>query len=184
MITVQPFIGAFMGESWSASPMILYLLAARFLITGAASPASYLLIGLGEFRRLAQPIERELVAACVLAVPLGSLYGVAGVAAAFLAATVFGTGMPLVREFTSCVDLRVGAVLRAIWMRLIPGFLLSVALALWMLPLFRGALGCVIVGAIAAAVPLALAGALAVGRLWSRRGSRALLDVRGILEAL
>ncbi len=94
-VTLTPFIHWFMNPEWAPDPWLVGLLAGRFLITGLSSPTAYFLLGLGDFRSLARYCERELVAACVLSVPLGWRFGAHGVAVAFLLATGLGTLTPI-----------------------------------------------------------------------------------------
>lgn len=84
-------LGWFVAKSWTASPLLTGLLAARFLVIGVSSPASYHLIGAGRYPVLVRAVSREVFAAVVLGFGGGWLWGAPGLAAGFLAATGFGT---------------------------------------------------------------------------------------------
>src|SRR5262245_10721342 len=104
-LTLTPFLEWYMGKAWAPPSILVYLLAARFLITGASSPAGYLLVGLGDFQAVARCVERELVVATLLAVPLGMKWGVLGVAWAFLLATACGTFLPILFVYAKAMKL-------------------------------------------------------------------------------
>jgi O-antigen/teichoic acid export membrane protein len=97
--TLLPFCQWFLGAAWVSSPAVLYLSVARYLVTGLATPASYFLFGLGEIQSITRCIQRELIAACIIAVWLGLAFGLVGIIAGFLAATAFGTLYPLPAAF-------------------------------------------------------------------------------------
>ena len=98
-VALLPFCKWYMGEEWTASRSLLYLLLARFVVTGLATPSAYLLYGLGEFLSISRPLQRELIAGVLFSLLLGPRYGEMGIAAAFLIATLFGTGYPMIRAY-------------------------------------------------------------------------------------
>lgn len=115
--TLLPFLGWFMGEAWVPSRAVLWLVTARFLISGLSSPAAYALVGLGRFGVIARCIERELLAACLFSAVFAGHFGVGGVALGFLLATVFGTLLPILAAFAAALKLRLPAVLGQVWWR-------------------------------------------------------------------
>lgn len=100
-LTLSPFLAFYMGAKWKPAPLLVYLMAARLLITGSSSAASYVLIGMGKFAAVARLIEREMLAAVVLGAILGWKFGLVGVAIGFLISTVFGTFAPM---FYACAQ--------------------------------------------------------------------------------
>lgn len=98
LVVASPFLGWWTRNSlssWTPDQLLITLMCVRFFITGISSPAAFYLIGMGKFSVLAKYTERELVAAVLLALPLGYFHHGEGVAAAFLVATVFGTLTPI-----------------------------------------------------------------------------------------
>lgn len=125
LMTLQPFLTWFMGDDWLASTSVLVLIAARFLITGMASTVTYLLYGLGEFRLLSRPLERELMVAAALALPGAFWFSSAGVAGAFLLATAAGTLAPIYFGYFRVADVAARGFFLAMWSRLVAGLVMS-----------------------------------------------------------
>ena len=95
----DPFLGWYMSDAWVSGPVVIALLGIRHLITGLASTVTYLLYGLGEFGALSRYTIRELIAALILECIGGWLWGVEGLLAGFVAASVFGTLFPIIRVY-------------------------------------------------------------------------------------
>ena len=121
--TLIPFCRWFLGEDWVPSRVILYLVLTRYLITGLAIPASYFLFGIGAIHSITRCIQRELIAACILAFALGLAFGLHGIVTGFLLATAFGTFYPLPNAFAQASGTRTGYFMLQIWWRALVGFL-------------------------------------------------------------
>lgn len=147
-VTLIPFCRWYVGEAWVPSPLVVYLVAARFVVTGLATPAAYVLYGLGEFQVLTRCLERELIAACGLAVVLGLWFKLPGVAWAFLLATVFGTFYPMIRAYAQRAGESPAAVLGQMWWRTAVGFVYSAFWAWCLLNYFPAGLSTTIPAAV------------------------------------
>jgi len=123
--TLIPFCRWFLGDDWVSSPEVLYLVAARYLVTGVATPASYFLFGLGEIHSITRCIQRELIAACITAFCLGMAFGMVGIVAGFLVATAFGTLYPLPVAFVRVSGHSTRNLLLQMWWRALTGLLLG-----------------------------------------------------------
>ena len=123
--TLIPFCRWFLGEAWVPSPIILYLVVARYLVTGLAIPASYFLFGIGAIHSITRCIQRELIAACILAFALGFAFGLDGIVTGFLLATAFGTFYPLPNAFAQASGKRTWHFMLQTWWRALVGFLLG-----------------------------------------------------------
>jgi len=163
-LTLGPFMGWWMGPEWLPAPALVVLLTARFLITGVSAPAAYYLIGQGNFLSLAQLVERELVVAVLLAVAAGLAWGVKGVAAGFLLATVAGTLGPTLTRYARSVPQSPGSLAGELWWRALTGLAVSLGVAALLTPLAGRGAGLVLVGTAAAVAGLGMGGLVA----WSR----------------
>jgi O-antigen/teichoic acid export membrane protein len=164
-VTLTPFIEWFMKKSWAPDPVLVALMAGRFLVTGISSPSAYFLLGLGDFRSLARYCERELAAAVLLSLPLGWQFGARGVAVAFLVATVFGTLTPIFWQWARLRGLPAGRLFGTTWARGSVAVALSVGVGV--AGLQAGATGpwTVLVGALA----VGAAGFAGAAVAWVRR---------------
>lgn len=183
LVTLQPFLGWFMGGDWLASTPVLMLIAARFLITGMASTVTYLLYGLGEFRLLSRPLERELMASVVLAVPGALWLGSAGVSGAFLLATAAGTLAPIYFGYFRAARLEARAFFLAMWWRAAAGVLVSAGLGWLALGWLNGGWLIVIAGGLACGAGIGaglLVAALRPGAKPGRAGARITALLLGI----
>jgi O-antigen/teichoic acid export membrane protein len=143
--TLLPFIAWYMGERWAPTGTVLLLVAARGLITGLASTVTYIQYGLGQFQIIARQLSRELIAALVLSLALGLAWGLAGVSAGFLLATAFGTLVPIIHTYAKGTSIPTGRFLWRMWWRAALAFLVSGAVAGFVLP--AGVRGPAVVGA-------------------------------------
>ena len=116
-VILYPFLHWFMGEGWIASTTVLYAVALRFLVTGMASNVTYLLYGSGQFHVLRRNLERELFAAVVFALVLGSFSGVEGISIGFLGATSFGTLFPVIHAYAKLSATSTWKLLSDMWWR-------------------------------------------------------------------
>lgn len=124
-VTLAPFCRWFIGEDWAVSPQLVWLMAARFLVTSLAAPAAYLLYGAGDFRSISRYLNRELAAALTLALPLGFQWGAPGIATAFLVSTGFGTFAPIYTAYAAKADETVRGTLWDAWSRAAAGLTIS-----------------------------------------------------------
>jgi O-antigen/teichoic acid export membrane protein len=160
-LTLAPFCQWYIGQAWAMPNYLVWLLAARFMITSLASPAAYLLYGAGDFRSISRYLNRELLAAVLLALVAGPLFGLVGIATAFLASTAFGTLYPIFRAYAvKTGEPALGTVLE-IWLR--GGAGLTISLLCTSLSLTRLAAGTQLVLAGA----LGVAGGLGACLIWS-----------------
>jgi O-antigen/teichoic acid export membrane protein len=154
-LTLTPFLEWYMGKEWAPPSVLVYLLAARFLITGASSPAGYLLVGLGDFQAVARCVERELVVATLLAVPLGMKWGVLGVAWAFLLATACGTFLPILFVYAKAMKLPPVRLVLGVWWRVLVGLSVSMLVAVELLSFGGQGAQVAVIAAVATLVALA-----------------------------
>jgi len=119
------FIGWYMGTAWLPSPLLNGLFVARFLIIGSSTPASYFLLGIGDFRSIARCCEREVAAALALGGIFGAWLGSPGIALAFLLATNAGTFLPLWIIYARREHLSLAPLLLGSWMRISSGFFIA-----------------------------------------------------------
>ncbi len=102
---------------WSPAPLLLTLLVLRFHAIGLTSPASYHLIGSGDYRTMVRCVGTELALGTVGGLIAGWWFGAAGVAAAFLAATGAGTFFPIFAAYARRHHLATGPIFCGIWIR-------------------------------------------------------------------
>ena len=131
-LTLPQFIPWYMGKAWTVPSSLLGLFAARYLITGLATPATYFLYGLGDFQALARYMEGELIAAVVLSLALVKPFGIYGVAAGFLLATLFGTFARVFQAYARIMKISFPRTLSQIWWRAGTGLAVSFLVA-WLL---------------------------------------------------
>jgi O-antigen/teichoic acid export membrane protein len=158
-------LGWFVAKSWTASPLLTGLLAARFLVIGVSSPASYHLIGAGRYPILVRAVSHEVLAAVVLGLAGGWLWGAPGLAAGFLLATGFGTFYVLFAAYAS-IEGHTAPVRRfaAVWGRALIGAAAAGGVSAFLIA--NGWTGVASLGAAAAGFLVALA--LAVALAWLR----------------
>ncbi|MHC1768664.1 MAG: lipopolysaccharide biosynthesis protein [Verrucomicrobiia bacterium] len=135
-VSLLPFCSWYLGDEWVASPLVLYLVAARFVITGLATPTAYILYGLGEFHVLTRCLQAELIVSCVLALVLGAVAELPGVALAFLLATSVGTLYPMIAAYAKVAGVPPGQILVEMWWRTLAGFACSMVWAWYLLRFF------------------------------------------------
>jgi O-antigen/teichoic acid export membrane protein len=123
--TLVPLSRWYLGAEWTSPPLIVYLVTARYLITGLATPASYILFGLGEIKTITRCLQQELVIALVVAAVLGWKFGLTGIAVAFLSGTAGGTLFPLIHAYALAARRRTKDVLTQLWIRTLLAFVVS-----------------------------------------------------------
>lgn len=129
VVTLRPFLTWYMGREWVAPAAVLYLVAARFFVTGTASNVTYLLYGLGEFKVISRYLERELGISVLLSLAIGWVGGMAAIAGSFLLATACGTFLPILRAYAKRAEIPTREIFGGIWWRGLAAFLLSVTVA-------------------------------------------------------
>jgi O-antigen/teichoic acid export membrane protein len=164
--TLGPFCGWYIGKAWAAPDYWVWLMAARFLVTSLAAPAAYLLYGAGDFRAISKYLERELVGGCALALVLGPLFGVAGIATAFLASTALGTLLPIYRAYGIRTGEPVTSTLLEIWTRAGAGLTISVLCTKLTLGYLAGGSQLVLAGALGFGAGLATCAAWSALRMF------------------
>ena len=183
-VTLIPFLAWFMGSRWTATSDVLWLVLARFFITGNSSPAGYALIGFGEFKAFATRVERELLAAVILSLLLGFQFGVRGIAISFLAATLFASFIPILQLYALHEGLSTLQLLRAIWWRALLAFAISLGVALLLGRVVGWRAFSVLAGGVGAAVAVATGIALAFLRLWAPSRQRRPFSWYGLLQQM
>jgi O-antigen/teichoic acid export membrane protein len=170
--TIGPFIASYMSSDWSTPVVWVFLLAIRFTIIGASSPACYFLIGLGEFKVISRIIERELMVAVILGAALGYAFGVKGVLAGFLISTAAGTLFSLFSAYAKAAKKgNPWPLAWETWWRAALAFAAGLLIALGLIRVLGGGLRLIPIGMIAAGLPVALASLPAALRWWrARRG--------------
>ena len=153
--TLAPFCGWYLTASWMPEEHWVWLMAARFMVTSLAAPAAYLLYGTGDFRAISRYLERELLAGCILAVVLGPLFGVAGIAGAFLLSTGLGTLFPIFQAYVKRTGDSLPATLFETWTRAAAGLTISILCTKLALGLLEGGSQLVLAGAVGCAAGLA-----------------------------
>ncbi len=129
------------------SSLVLWLFAARYLITGVASQPAYYLYGHGRFHDLTRHLGLELGVALILSWVFASRFGAAGVAGAFALATLVGVAVPLPWAYTEAVGIRPLLHFLSVWRRAAAAAALAAALAAvgvylastWLTVMFAGA---------------------------------------------
>jgi O-antigen/teichoic acid export membrane protein len=124
-LTVIPFCKWYLGEQWTASAPLVYLLVARLLVTGLDGPVAYFLYAAGDYQAIAKYLQRELIAAVLLSLAAAPLYGSTGIACAFFLATAFGTAFPIMQIYCRKAGCGVLKFLGQIWWRASLAFVIS-----------------------------------------------------------
>lgn len=181
-VTLIPFCRWYVGEALTSGETVLYLVVARFAITGMATPAAYVLYGLGEFKTLTRCLQRELIAACILTLILGATYALPGVAASFLLATIGGTAYPMISAYAKLSGESARKVLFQVWWRMLAGFAYSALWAWFFLGYFPAGPGTVVPAAIGLASTLLLAFVISFFR--SNHPVSLLQSTRGLTQLL
>lgn len=169
-LTLSPFLGFYMGPKWTPAQAVVYLMAARLLITGSSSAASYVLIGMGQFRTVARLIERELIVAVILGALLGWKFGLVGIATAFLISTAFGTFAPM---FYACAKAMQASPLNMFtqtWWRSLTGCAISLTLGAILLRFASNAWTTFAIAAIASAFACIFGLAVGMIRFRNKQG--------------
>lgn len=169
-VTLVPFLKWYLGEEWLAPGSVVYLLVARSLLFGLSSPASYFLMGEGRFDILARYVQRELLAACVLSIPLALVWNLPGLAWGFLVASAFGTSVPILRAYTEVIGGEFRQVLPAVWGRGLVAFLVAFFASWALQEIHPSGFEWVAVGGLGAVAAVAAGAAWAWGRC-SRQGT-------------
>ena len=178
--TLPPFLKWLMKDDWRPSSMLVALFAVRFCITTFSSPSAFFLLGRGEFKSLARFVERELILAVVLSIPLGWKLGPTGVALAFLLATVAGTLTPILSRYATLIDHSPSKLFVTVWWRGGLAACLAIITGLLLTPMVPPGPGAVGVGAAAALVGI-LPG---VVRAWLLRTEKSGLSRRVLVNML
>jgi Membrane protein involved in the export of O-antigen and teichoic acid len=122
VVLLPEFVSWYMGPQWEPSATICWLFVLRFLVIGAAGPASYFLFGKGDFHSVARCTEQELLLSIILSLILGPVFGIAGIATAYLVGTSGGTLLPFWIAYARVQSLPLGRLLLGVWLRATAGF--------------------------------------------------------------
>jgi O-antigen/teichoic acid export membrane protein len=114
---VPAVLAWYVPRTWTPAPLLHSLLVLRFLVIGLTSPASFSLIGAGDYRTMMRCVGRELAIGTFGGLLFGWTYGAAGVAGAFLAATFAGTAYPIFAAYARQHQLGAGRFLLSLWVR-------------------------------------------------------------------
>ena len=174
-VTLPKFIGEYTPRLQPA-PLVLWLFAARYWITGLASQPAYYLYGHGRFGELARHLGLEFIVAVALSFLFAPRFGAPGVAGAFALATLVGVAVPLPWAYAETAGIRPGKHFLAIGWRTLAAMAVSGVSAALLLRLTKGWPATVAVGAIATIFTLGLFTATAYWRA-SRCGK---VDVRAL----
>lgn len=117
------FITWYMGSSWQLPAILCWLLVARFLVIGISAPASYYLIGKGDFRNIARHTEYELISGVTLSLLLGMSHGLLGIAVGYLLGTAGGTLVPFWWHYAKLRERTLTSLLRTAWALTLLGFI-------------------------------------------------------------
>ncbi len=159
-----PFCSWYMGEAWTVSPELLWVVVLRFIVVGLGSSATYLLYALGEFRPISKCLEVELVAGLILGTVGGYMAGSLGVATGFLLATGGGTLIPVYVAYARRGGTSFWHVFGTIWSRAVLGFAGSYITATLLMKTIVHGVYIPFIASIAVAVSFLLAFALAMSR--------------------
>ncbi len=177
-VTLPAFLRQYLKGDWQPEPVLVWLFALRYLITGLCSQPAYFLYGAGRFDVLARNLGRELVVAAVLALPLGWKFGTLGVGLAFALATVAGTFVPLPFAYATLAGVTPAATFANLWLRALAAALAAAAVAFAGLHFVTAWPLVVALGGIAAGAALLPVLAQACFRAW-RAGK---VDVRTVAQ--
>lgn len=174
-VTLPTFIGHW-AEGLRPSSLVIWLFAARYLITGLASQPAYYLYGHGRFGDLAKHLGLEFLVAVVLSFLFAPHFAAAGIAGAFALATLVGVAVPLPWAYTEQSKLRPASHFVAVWARALGAMAIAGGISALLMPFALNSFATVAVGAIAVTIALGLFTALAAWRA-SRHGR---VDVRAL----
>jgi len=132
-VLLSEFVTWYMGPEWRPPTIIVWLFVVRFVIIGVAGPASYYLLGKGDFRSVAKCTEYELLACVGLSLALAPKFGLVGIATGFLAGTIGGTLLPFWIFYARQRGVALAPLLALTWMRVAVGFAAGLALAMGLL---------------------------------------------------
>ncbi len=124
-VTLIPFCAWWMGKEWVVGSFLLWLVALRFLVTGIASGVIYLYYGMGNFKVISGCFQREMIISVLLSLLGAYLFGLNGVAGAFLIGAIAGTGWPVFRIYARDLSVNVFPILAQVWLRALLGMAIS-----------------------------------------------------------
>lgn len=176
-VTLPRFLAGY-TPSLQPSVGVIWLFAARYLVTGLASQPAYYLYGHGRFGEIARHLGLEFAVAVVLSFLFAPRFGATGVAGAFALATLVGVAVPLPWAYAEAASLRPLVHLRAVWIRALGAMVVSGTVATLLLHAARGWPSVVLVGALATVISLGGFVALAAWRA-SRHGR---VDARALVS--
>jgi len=182
-LTLGPFLGYYMGPSWTPPRLLTLLLTGRLLVTGTCSAAPYLLMGLGQFALVARYMQRELLGAVVLGVSLGLIFGMTGIALGFLISTGFGTFASYFYAYGRAVNIPGGSLMWQAWWRAIIAYGVGITVSALLLPWSHSAWQTFGVGAVAATAAVTTGLVVCGVRLSRSPGSSAMAFKLGDLAA-
>lgn len=177
-VTLPAFIARFFQHDWRPEASLVWIMAARYLVTGLCSQPAYFLYGAGRFDLLARNLERELAAAAVLALPLAWKFGSVGVGFAFALATLAGTFLPLPFAYSTLAGVAPAATFLNLWSRALAAAALAATLAFVGLRYAGTWPRVVATGVIAAATTLLLV----LVQAWFRARLTGKVDVRTVAQ--
>jgi O-antigen/teichoic acid export membrane protein len=158
-VGIGPVMNWYLGEQWEVSGTIIWLLAARFAITGVASSLTYVLYGMGRFEVVRRILDRELILAIVLAALMGPFFGAQGIAVVFLVSTGAGTVYVIFRAYAKETGDVAERVWWRCWWRMSLSFVVSVVVGHWTMDWFRHGWQTLLGGALAGGAGLSVCGA-------------------------
>jgi O-antigen/teichoic acid export membrane protein len=148
--TLPPFLKWLMKEEWRPSTALVILFAARFCITTFSSPSAFFLLGRGEFKTLARFVERELILAVLLSIPLGLKFGSSGIALAFLISTLAGTLTPILSRYATLTHQPALRLFATVWWRGTVAASIAIGTAQILTPLIPPGITAIGIGGVAA----------------------------------
>lgn len=174
-VTLPAFIGWYTPDLRPA-PLVIWLFAARYLITGLASQPAYYLYGHGRFRDIARHLGLEFLVAVGLSFLFAPRFGAVGVAGAFALATLVGVAVPLPWAYAEAAALRPARHFLAVWSRALPAVAVAWIVATVLLRWADNWPAAIAVGACATIISLGLFTALA----WWRTRGQGGVDLRTV----
>jgi len=174
-VTLPSFIGWYTPKL-QPEPIVIWLFAARYLITGLASQPGYYLYGHGRFGEIARHVGLEFMVAILLSFVFAPRFGAAGVAGAFTLATLVGVAVPLPWAYAEAAGIRPAQHFLAVWSRALPASVVAGTVATVLLRSANSWPAAVATGAAATLLSLGLFTALA----WWRTSRNGRVDVRAV----
>ena len=163
-LTIPPFIRSYMGAEYAPSLALVGWMAFRGIITGLASqPAAYL-FGTGRFPVLAQGMAIELGLGLVLGGLGAHFWGVEGLAAGFVAATLGGTLLPLPTAYARMHHWKAGRWLVNSWARTFVASIIAAGVAILVIRQAHSPSALVMCGGLAAGSALGIGVCTAIAR--------------------